>query len=164
MSQDQLARYSLTVTYRLVLPIILVLAGLMMACSQSSLATKSVPTSGPSSVSIRDDNEPIFTVCEVPPSFPGGNAQLDDYIRQNLRHPEKAIKNKVQGSVFVSFIVNKDGTIRDVSVLKGLGHGTNEEALRFVQTMPNWTPGRQSGRDVNVKYNLAIPFRSDDVK
>lgn len=163
MPQDQLTGNSSGVHYRLVLPMIFLLAGLLMACSQGSLATKSVQTTGQSPTPV-DYNEPIFTVCEVPPSFPGGNARLDDYIRQNLRYPQDAINKKVQGSVFVSFIVNKDGTIRDVSVLKGPGHGTTEEALRLVQTMPNWNSGRQSGRDVTVKYNLVIPFTLADIK
>lgn len=102
--------------------------------------------------------EEVFTVCEVPPYFPGGMAKLGNYLRQNLRYPEAARKAKVDGKVFVSFIVTNQGLIKDVNLLKGLGYGINEEAVRLVQTMPAWIPGRQSGRSVNVKYNLVIPF------
>ena len=106
----------------------------------------------------------IFTVCEVPPSFPGGPGELDNYLRQNLRYPEAALNKKRQGAVLVSFIVTKDGSIRDVNVLKDRGFGTNEEAVRLIKSMPNWIPGRQSGRPVNVKYNLTIPFKLDGIK
>ena len=106
--------------------------------------------------------EEIFTVCEVPPSFPGGPTELNNFIRQNLRYPQADLKKKAK--VLVSFIVTKEGRIQDVYVLKDPGHGTNEEALRLVQAMPNWNPGKQSGRAVNVKYNLVIPFRLDDIK
>lgn len=104
--------------------------------------------------------EEVFTVVQVPPSFPGGNAQIGPYLRQNLRYPEAAMNAKVEGKVFVSFIVTYEGRIQDVTVLKGYGYGLNEEAVRVVQAMPTWTPGRQAGRPVNVKYNLVIPFES----
>ena len=108
--------------------------------------------------------EEIFTVCEVPPSFPGGPIELDNFLRQNLRYPEAALNKKIQGKVLVSFIVTKEGTIRDINVLKDRGLGTNEEAVRLLKSMPQWIPGKQSGRPVNVKYNLAIPFRLDGMK
>lgn len=132
-----------------------------MACSQRSQTTQSSQSANPSVTQATSQSvmeEEVFTVCEFPPSFPGGNAQISNYLRQNLRYPEAAVKAKVDGRVFVSFIVAYDGHLRDVNVLKGLGYGTNEEAIRLVQTMPAWTPGRQSGRFVNVKYNLVIPF------
>ena len=108
--------------------------------------------------------EEIFTVCEVPPSFPGGTTELDNYIRQNLRYPEAALNKKVQGKVFVSFIVTKDGNIQEVHPLRGIGFGADEEAVRLVENMPNWNPGNQSGRPVNVKYNLVIPFTLAEAK
>ncbi|GAB3809107.1 hypothetical protein GCM10028819_49640 [Spirosoma humi] len=102
--------------------------------------------------------EEVFTVVQVPPSFPGGNGQIGPYLRQNLRYPEAALNAKVVGKVFVSFIVTYEGRIQDVNVLKGYGYGLDEEAIRVVQTMPAWTPGKQNGHPVNVKYNLVIPF------
>lgn len=135
------------------------LVGSMMACSQGSLATKSGQTTRQAPMS-----EETFTVVEVPPSFPGGMSRFSDYLHKNLRYPEAAIKAKVEGRVFVSFIVMQDGSIQDVQVLKGYGYGTNEEATRLIQTMPNWLPGKQSGHPVNVKYNVVVPFRLDAIK
>lgn len=132
-----------------------------MGCNQHSLPTQSGQSTNQSITQATRQpvmEEEIFTVCEFPPSFPGGNSQIGNYIRQNLRYPEAASKAKVDGKVFVSFVVTNQGLIKDVNVLKGLGYGINEEAIRLVQSMPAWTPGRQSGRFVNVKYNLVIPF------
>ncbi|SOD96766.1 energy transducer TonB [Spirosoma fluviale] len=138
---------------RLALSISTLLIGLLMACSQRSLPTQSSQTDYQAAI-----DEEVFTVVEVPPGFPGGNAGLSSYLRENLRYPEAAIKAKVQGKVFVSFLVTKEGTIRNVAILKGFGYGINEEAIRLIQAMPNWIPGRQSGHPVNVKYNLVVPF------
>lgn len=124
--------------------------------NQSSSATA---TTGNSPI-----EEEIFTVVERPPIFPGGAVELKDYLQQNLRYPEIALINKVEGKVFVSFTVTNEGSIQDVNVLKGPGYGTNEEAVRLVQTMPSWNPGKQSGRLVNVKYTMAIPFTLKETK
>ena len=137
------------------------LTGLTTACSPRSQTTQSGQSTHQSVTQATPQpvmDEEVFTVCEVPPRFPGGMAQFSHYIRQNLRYPEAARKAKVDGRVFVSFIVTNQGLIKDVNVLKGLGYGTDEEAVRLVQTMPAWTPGRQAGRFVNVKYYLGIPF------
>ncbi|GAB3642817.1 energy transducer TonB [Spirosoma arcticum] len=103
-------------------------------------------------------NGAIFTVCEVPPAFPGGRSELDSFIRQNLRYPEKALKKKTQGDVHVTFIVTDDGSIEQVEVLKSPGRGTAEETVRLINSMPKWIPGRQSGRLVNAKYAMVVPF------
>jgi protein TonB len=76
----------------------------------------------------------------------------------NIVYPKEAVADKVTGTVFVSFVVNADGSVSDVQVLKGIGSGCNEEALRVVQNMPNWLPGRQSGQPVAVRYSLPIRF------
>ncbi|GAA4458409.1 hypothetical protein GCM10023189_30620 [Nibrella saemangeumensis] len=100
----------------------------------------------------------IFTVVEKTPRFPGGMQNLVPYLSQTIRYPAEARQNGVEGKVFVSFVVNMDGSISDVTVLKGLGYGTDEEAVRVVSNMPKWEPGTQRGRPVNVKYNLPIAF------
>lgn len=143
---------------------ILFLAGWMTACNQHSLPAKSGQITNQTATSGDSGEGEIFTVVEVPPSFPGGMSRLGDYIRQNLRYPEAAINAKIEGKAFVSFIVMKNGSVQDVQVLKGLGYGTNEEAVRLIQTMPAWNPGKQSGRPVNVKYNLVVPFKLTEVK
>ena len=99
-----------------------------------------------------------FTVVEQQPEFPGGTAALGQYLGKNLRYPAAAQRANISGRVFISFVVNTDGSIQDVQVLKGLGFGTDEEAQRVVKGMPKWRPGKQSGRPVRVKYNLPINF------
>ncbi|GAB3642705.1 hypothetical protein GCM10027423_33410 [Spirosoma arcticum] len=103
-------------------------------------------------------NEPIFTVVEKQPEFPGGMGAFQDYLATNVRYPAAAYAAKITGRVFVSFIVRNDGRITDVAAFKGVGYGCDEEAVRVISAMPNWKPGSQSGRPVNVKYNLMVPF------
>lgn len=132
-------------------------------CPESPMQVSSGTTSAQKAEQFPIEEE-IFTVCEVPPSFPGGAAELDNFIRQNLRYPQAALNKKAQGDVFLSFIITKEGSIRDINILKDIGFGTNEETVRLVQSMPNWNPGKQSGRPVHVKYTMFIPFRLSDAK
>ncbi|HEV7346810.1 energy transducer TonB [Telluribacter sp.] len=101
----------------------------------------------------------VFTIVEVQPEFPGGIEALKRYLKQNVKYPEAAAKAKVQGRVFLEFVITTEGKIRDIRVLKGIGHGANEEAVRVVSQMPDWTPGKQSGRPMNVKYHLPVHFQ-----
>ncbi|SFC33253.1 energy transducer TonB [Spirosoma endophyticum] len=148
-----------TVRKSMLLLIASLFIGTMTACSQGSSLIKSVQPSEHA-----EPHEEIFTVVETPPSFPGGMDRFSDYIHQNLRYPADAIKNKVEGRVFVSFLVMYNGRLQDVTVLRGYGYGMNEEAVRLVQSMPSWIPGKQAGRPVNVKYNVVIPFELSSVK
>lgn len=102
--------------------------------------------------------ETIFQVVEQMPQFEGGMAALGKYLQRNLKYPAQARNANVQGTVFVGFVVGNDGKIRDVSVLKGIGYGCDEEAKRVVSAMPPWKPGKQSGRAVAVRYSLPIKF------
>lgn len=116
------------------------------------------PTRVEAAVEAAPKEEEIFTVVEQQPEFQGGMAALSQYLGKNIRYPAAAQRANVSGRVFVSFVVNTDGSIQDVSVLKGLGFGTDEEAIRVVKSMPKWKPGKQSGRPVRVKFNLPINF------
>ncbi len=100
----------------------------------------------------------VFTVVEKQPSFPGGQKAFRQYVRRNQLYPAAARKATISGRVYVSFIINTDGSIQNVELLKGIGMGCDEEAIRLVNHMPNWIPGSQSGRIVRVKYNLPIAF------
>ena len=100
----------------------------------------------------------IYMVVEDMPEFVGGLDALARYLGDNIVYPKEAAANKVTGTVFVGFIVNADGSVSDAQVLKGVGSGCNEEALRVVQNMPRWQPGRQSGQPVAVRYSLPIRF------
>lgn len=117
------------------------------------------PTKVEAAVEAAPKEEQIFTVVEQNPEFPGGMSALGQFLSKNIRYPPAASRANVSGRVFVSFVVNTDGSIQDVQVLKGLGFGTDEEAMRVVRAMPKWRPGKQSGRPVRVKYNLPINFQ-----
>jgi TonB family protein len=108
-----------------------------------------------------DGNGKIFTVVEKNPEFPGGMAGLGDYITKNLKYPEAAKRAQVSGRIFLSFVVNLDGSIQHVQILKGIGFGADEEAIRIVKAMPRWKPATQDGKPVRVKYNLPINFSLD---
>lgn len=101
----------------------------------------------------------VFTIVETNPSFPGGEAAMYKYLGKNMKYPPIARDNNIQGRVYVSFVVEKDGSITDVRVLRGIGGGCDEEAKRVVKSMPKWSAGRQRGKAVRVRFNLPILFK-----
>jgi protein TonB len=101
----------------------------------------------------------IFDVVETQPSPPGGMSAWNKYLSDNLKYPTQARRMGVEGSVIVVFVVNTDGSIQDVEVLRGIGGGCDEEALRVVSGAPKWTPGKQRGRPVRVRMRLPIKFK-----
>lgn len=108
--------------------------------------------------SILDEEGEIFVVVEEPPVFPGGDDARVKFIAENIKYPEEARKTGIQGTVFITFIVEADGRVTNVKILKGIGGGCDEEALRVVQSMPDWSPGKQSGKNVRVQFNMPIKF------
>lgn len=104
------------------------------------------------------EEEQIFTIVEDDPEFPGGQTALMQYLQSNLKYPTMAREAGIQGTVFVTFVVERDGSITDVRILRGVGGGLDEEAIRVVQNMPRWTAGRQRGQAVRVQFNLPIRF------
>lgn len=104
------------------------------------------------------DEGKIFQFVEEPPSFPGGEDKLMEYLSKNIKYPTIAKENNIQGRVYVTFVVDKDGKVTGAKVLRGIGGGCDEEALRVVKNMPEWKPGRQNGRSVLVQYNLPVVF------
>lgn len=100
----------------------------------------------------------IFTIVEDMPSFPGGEEQLFRYLGENIKYPAMAKDAGITGIVFVTFVVKEDGSVSGVKVLRGIGGGCDEEAVRVVQAMPKWKPGKQRGKAVRVQYNLPIRF------
>ena len=103
----------------------------------------------------------VFDVVEVMPQFPGGAPALMQYLSQNIRYPKEAMESETQGRVIVTFVVCKDGSICDAKVVKSVSPALDAEGLRVISSMPNWTPGTQSGKPVNVKYTVPISFRLD---
>jgi periplasmic protein TonB len=104
------------------------------------------------------EEEQIFTIVEEMPSFPGGEAELFKYLGKTIKYPQMATDAGISGVVYVTFVVGKDGKISDVKVLRGIGGGCDEEAIRVVKSMPTWKPGKQRGKAVPVQYNLPIRF------
>jgi TonB family protein len=103
----------------------------------------------------------VYTVVEKQPSYPGGTDGYRDFLLANIKYPEEAVKKGVTGTVYVTFVVQKDGSIANVKVLRGIGTGCDEEAVRVVRLMPKWNPGEQKGKPVDVQYNLPIKFILD---
>jgi protein TonB len=101
----------------------------------------------------------VFDVVEVMPSFPGGNGALMSYLSSNVKYPVVAQENGVQGRVIVSFVVERDGSISDVKVVRSVDPSLDREAARVVKSMPKWNPGKQNGSAVRVKYNVPVSFR-----
>lgn len=102
--------------------------------------------------------EQIFTIVEEMPSFPGGEPAMMKYLANNIKYPAIAKDANIQGTVYVTFVVNEKGEVKDVKVLRSIGGGTDEEAIRVVENMPKWKPGKQRGKAVKVQYNLPIRF------
>jgi len=103
--------------------------------------------------------EEIFTFVEEYPEFPGGDKALREYILNNIKYPEVARTSGITGTVYVQFVVEKDGSISDVKVVRGIGGGCDEDAVRVVKSMPKWKPGKQRGRPVRVYFTLPIEFK-----
>lgn len=102
--------------------------------------------------------EPIQDFVEVDPAFPGGEAAMIQFIQKNVQYPELSREMGEQGIVYVQFVVNSDGSIQDVVVLKGVSDLLDKEAVRVVKKMPNWSPGEQAGKKVRVRYQIPIKF------
>ena len=101
----------------------------------------------------------IFTVVEEMPEFPGGMAKLAEYLAKNIKYPQLARESGIQGRVFINFVVENDGSVTNVKVMRSLGGGCDEEAMRVVKSMPKWKPGKQRGKPVRVSYNLPVNFK-----
>lgn len=105
-----------------------------------------------------EDPNKIYTIVEQQPEFPGGVSAMMKFIGQNLKYPPQARRMDIAGSVFVEFVVNAEGDISDARVIKGIGGGCDEEALRVISKMPRWRAGKQNGKAVRVKFVLPLKF------
>ncbi|RIJ37295.1 energy transducer TonB [Pontibacter oryzae] len=124
----------------------------------TTVLTEAPPTGIEAGTAETPDKPDVYLHVEQMPEFEGGTKALMNYLSRKLRYPSMAQSNGIEGTVVVTFVVNSAGEISDVKVLKGLGFGTDEEAARVIQSMPNWQPGRQNGRAVPVRYTLPIKF------
>lgn len=101
----------------------------------------------------------IFTVVEKQPEFPGGTAELFKYLSKAIKYPVIAQENGIQGRVVCSFVVNRDGSIVDIQVMRGVDPSLDKEAVRVISEMPKWEPGEQRGKPVRVRFILPVQFR-----
>lgn len=107
---------------------------------------------------IVEETEKPFTIVEQMPDYPGGYEELNKYLHENIKYPQMARESGIEGTVYVTFVVSKSGKISNVKVLRGIGGGCDEEAIRVVGAMPSWIPGKQNGVAVPVQFNLPIKF------
>ncbi len=109
-------------------------------------------------------DDKVYEVCEQMPIFEGGDAALLKYLTDSVKYPELAKKHGVQGRVVIGFIVEKDGSLTNVKVLRAVDRALDAEALRVVKGMPKWIPGRQNEQRVRVKYNVPVSFRLEPME
>jgi periplasmic protein TonB len=109
---------------------------------------------------VEEKDEPLLFV-EQAPEFVNGLKAMYQFLGDNIKYPAVARENNIEGTVFINFVVGKDGTIRDVKVKRGIAGGCNEEAIRVVELMPKWNAGKQNGKPVSVSYTIPIKFKLD---
>ncbi len=114
---------------------------------------------GPMVTEEESDEGTVFQVVEQMPEFPGGMEALMKYLSKNIKYPNIALDNGIQGRVLVSFTVNKDGSIVDPEIMKSVDPSLDKEAIRVISSMPKWNPGKQRGKPVRVKYTVPVAFR-----
>lgn len=107
---------------------------------------------------VQEEEEEIFLVVEEDPEFPGGLEALSKYLAENIKYPQLAKENNITGRVYVSFVVEKNGTVANVKVMRDIGGGCGAEAVRVVKAMPKWKPGKQRGQAVRTQFNLPVGF------
>jgi protein TonB len=115
---------------------------------------------------LKPSETPIFTVVEEMPVYPGGDEARIKFLAENIVYPIEAKEKGIQGTVYVTFVIDETGKVTDVNVLRGIGGGCDEETVRVVKLMSNWIPGKQSGKNVRVQFNMPLKFTlsSDDKK
>ena len=106
-----------------------------------------------------EEKNKVFDIVEQMPSFPGGPAQLMKWLAEHVQYPTVAQENSVQGRVIIAFVVERDGSITDVNVVRSVDPSLDKEAVRVVSNMPKWIPGKQDGAPVRVKYNMSLTIR-----
>lgn len=120
----------------------------------------SLPSEGDGQGKVAEiETNKVFTIVEVMPEFTGGQEALAKYLQKEIQYPQRAKEMGIEGKVYLSFVVDNFGNVTNVKVLRGIGGGCDEEAMRVVKKMPRWKPGKQGGRAVSVNFNLPIEFK-----
>ena len=108
---------------------------------------------------IRNNNDSIYQIVDEMPQYPGGEAAMMKFVANNVKYPQEAKDKEISGRVYVSFVIEKDGSVNEVKVMKGIGGGCDDEAVRVIKAMPKWKPGKQDGKPVRVSYMMPITFK-----
>ena len=108
---------------------------------------------------VTDSQEEIFSVVEEQPLYSGGNAAMMKFLSDNIKYPAEAQEKGIHGRIITNFVVEKDGSLNEVKVVRGVDPLLDAEAVRVIQSMPNWKPGTQKGETVRVRYTLPVVFR-----
>ncbi len=143
---------------KIALVLVIGAVALMSSCGPSA-KEKEAKRIADSIAKLQATPKEIFSLVEEEPSYPGGDEARIKFLQENMKYPEEAIKHGVQGKVFVTFVVEVDGSLSDVKVLRGIGSGCDDEAIRVVKSMPKWIPGKQKGIPVRIQFNLPIDFK-----
>lgn len=140
-------------------PLVLLLA--LFACDQSELYIEPGEDQSVAVVEVPDASslDQVFMIVEKQPSYPGGQEAWMKHLKSTMKYPEDAKQNGIEGAVFISFVVDKTGDLRDMQVIKGIGHGCDEEALRVLMESEKWNPGEQRGELVNARMQFRIVFK-----
>ena len=138
----------------------IIAAAWLIACNITTVA-RAQKTSKTATVKCENkvENDSMDGFWDITPVFPGGDMALKTYLQQNIKYPALAMKNKEEGRVVVKFLVEKDGRLSHLKVVRSVSPLLDAEALRVIKAMPNWTPGRHEGKPVRVKYNIPIQFK-----
>ena len=152
-TSNPLARFK----YLLLVPLAIALLAMNNTTIRANVQKKVVKTTKVTKKTGTTDK--VYEVCEQMPIFPGGDAAMMKYLSENVKYPALAIKAQEQGRVVVSFTVEKDGAISDVKVARSVTPSLDAEAVRVVKAMPKWTPGKQDGQLVRVRYNVPVSFK-----
>ena len=164
MMKKSKSNKSALVKYLLMVPILIFL---LILCSQQDIYSQTISTH------VEQKVDKVHKVVEEMPRFPGCESIEDShekkqcatknlfaFILQNLKYPKKAKAAKIQGTVMLSFIIDKSGNIQDAKIINEIGGGCGKEALRVVNTMPQWIPGKLGGKAVSVQFNLPVKFKA----
>jgi protein TonB len=130
---------------------------ILISIAGSVTAQEEIVTETPNNETVNDSGD-VFVFVEVTPKYPGGVEARLKYLRDNITYPKTAKESGIQGTVYITFVVEKDGSITNVKVLRGIGGGCDEEAVRVIKNMPKWKPGMQRGKAVRTQFNIPIRF------
>lgn len=106
----------------------------------------------------KEQDDAVYSTVSEQPSFPEGMQKMMKFISENRKYPAEAKAKDIHGKVIVAFVVERDGSLSDVKIRRGIGYGCDEEAIRLIKSMPKWTPGKQNGKAVRVSFMLPVSF------